>query len=81
MSDVEGLLGEVAVKAGNTSHLLNLFETFCKRLQLVLDLGGGDLIDLVQIAHSTLDDFYQDQGLNDGVASRTDSQVLHIGLG
>jgi len=60
MSRVELVLRQVAVEACDTSHLLYLLEFRSQGLQLVLDLGRGDLIDLVQIAYSALDNFYQD---------------------
>jgi len=39
MGRVELVLRKVAVEAGHTSHLLNLFEISLEGLQLVLDLG------------------------------------------
>ena len=71
----------MAVEAGHTSHLLDLLKTLNLRLEFINNFGGSNLVDLVKIANSALDDFYQNESLNNSIASGTDSQILHVGLG
>jgi hypothetical protein len=59
MLSVQGVLGQVAVEASYTSLLLDLLETLDLGLQLVNDFGGSNLVDLMEVAHPALDDFYQ----------------------
>jgi hypothetical protein len=69
----------MAVEASHASLLLNLIETLNLRLQFINYFGGSDLINLMEIANSSLDDFYQDKSLDNSVASGTDSQIIHCG--
>lgn len=79
---VGGLISEqVAVEAGDTSPLGGLLEAFNLRLILIFDFCRGDLVDLMKTADSALDDFNQDERLNDGVACSTDVQIFGLRLG
>jgi hypothetical protein len=60
MLSVQGVLGQVAVEASYTSLLLDLLETLNLGLQLINDFGGSNLVDLMEVTDSALDDFYQD---------------------
>jgi hypothetical protein len=81
IADVGGIelfLGQIAVETGYASLLSGLLEALELRLILVNDFGGIDLVDLVQATYSALNNFDQDQSLNDRIAGSTDVQVLHI---
>ena len=81
MARIEWVLRQVAVEARHASLLLDPLKALDLGLKLVDYLGRGDLVDLVQIANSALDDFYQDQCLDDGVSCCADPQILQISLG
>jgi hypothetical protein len=72
---VKWIHGQVAVKTGDAPLLFDLFKTLDLRFEDVGDLLGGDSVHLVEISDSSLDDFDQDQGFYDGIASCSDSQV------
>ncbi len=57
---VEGVLRQPAVQAGDPALLLDLLEALFDRLELVDELHRLDLVDLVEVANSPLDNFDQD---------------------
>ena len=73
---IKRVLRQMAVKTCNTSLLDYLLKSFYLRLKFIFDLSGEDLIDLMEVAYSSLDDFNQNECLDDGISSCSDLEVL-----
>lgn len=74
---VELVLGQDTVEAGHSTLLFEsnkIWVGLVIGLELINDLHGLDLVDLVEVTNASLHDLDEDEGLNNGVAGGLDHE-------
>lgn len=78
---VESILAESTVKASDSASLLDSLEAFNLGLVDIYDFSRSDLVDLMEVTNSALDQLDEDKSLDNGVSSAADLNLLVVVLG